>query len=245
MSATLLDEWLAPQWRDPAQARARALYVGPPRFAIADGILRPAKLKVLKELVAALPMELDYPDLNYDAHARRIDQELSAHGLEFFGSAEWHEWLAELVRVNLLNLGHTVIRARRHYPGSRGFWIHTDRDPHRPKRLAALLYLNDHWCEGDGGVLQVWRTRAVTSSEVPCLQYADYIGKELDFLVDASQINIHAGAEEGLERVEAILEANIAPIANRLVVLDFVNDPCYHSVTPSNSLRKGLVQWLY
>lgn len=233
------NEWLSPDFRSGLPAGKGRKYL------VFDGLFREDKLAYLDAIIDKLDMVEDYPDLNYDARACRIDADLDAHGLSFFGSAAWHLWLASLAGVDLCNPGQTVLRARVHPPGARGFWIHTDRDSNRPKRIAALLYLNRHWVPSDGGVLQIWRTSPLPAKTRYFTRYLDYVGKPLDFLEASDDIAIEVGAVQGLEPVRAQLEASISPIRNRLVILNFVEDPCYHSVTPSRNCRKGLVQWLY
>jgi hypothetical protein len=52
-------------------------------------------------------------------------------------------------------------------------------------------------------------------------------------------------AYEGIRPAEMFLIDQVLPEYNRLVVTDFVRDPCYHAITPSNGrIRYGVVQWL-
>lgn len=109
-----------------------------------------------------------------------------------------------------------------------------------------MHYLNPSWTDADGGALQIWDTVPLNDPNAPLIRYADYVGRKLDFLVGARQLNLEVGGINCIETVHASLQDIFVLSYSRLASLNFVNEPCYQPVTPTLAkYRKGIVQWLY
>lgn len=161
-------------------------------------------------------------------------------GSELFFSPLWHQYVAELVHVNLKEETHSGVKLRWHRPYSDGFWIH--RDDHK---IAILAYFNKEWRTFDGGLLQLWRVDEGLIDGTPTFENPE---GRLDFLSQHKRIRTSTPGSGFLEgrRHDLILVDQICPEYNRVVICNFETDPVYHSVTPSNGReRTGFVQWLY
>lgn len=241
-----LRSWLAEPWLDPRPLRDQVLACGSVRYVVVDGLLLPARMDEIRLMHETLALVPDYPDLNYDAHASRLDGRDVGPVMEFLLHPLWHAWVAFVLGVELRNPGRTVIKARRHAPESKGFWVHTDRDDAQPKAAAALLYSNPDWRVEDGGLLQIWDVEPLPADKSDFLRWDDYRGRSLDFLHGAVELDIEVAAVVGLAPMRSRLVDSIAPLDNRLVLLDFQAGESYHSISPlRNRARNGIVQWLY
>ena len=242
----VLRRWLHRSWLDPRPLLEQSLVRPFVRYLVVDDLLLPERLDELQESYASLSVSPDYPDLNYDAEAVRIDRRTDLVGAELFLHPLWHAWVAFALGASLHRPGHSVVRYRRHPPFSRGFWIHTDRDRRQPKAAAAMLYLGRDWHFRDGGLLQLWEVSPLLHADTPLLRWDDYRERRLSFLEGAHTLQIEAAAIEELVPVQARLLEQIVPRRNRLVLLDFQAGPSYHSITPTQErVREGVVQWLY
>ena len=240
----VLRRWLAEPWIDPRALRAQAMVRPFARYVVADDFLRPEQVSALRAAVSGLSYQLDYPDLHYHAEAVRLDAPSNDQGVELFLHPLWHAWVACVLNVTLTDPGRTVIRARRHPRCSRGFWIHTDRDPIHAKAAAALIYLTPDWRLHDGGLLQLWEAESMMSGTP--IYWADYHDRALDFLHHARELDIEVATIDGFSPMRVRLLDRIVPAENRLVLLDFQAGPTYHSITPTRDrVREGIVQWLY
>jgi hypothetical protein len=87
------------------------------------------------------PLPLDIKKL-YDANTIQMEHDPSLYyGAELFFSRYLHDYLADLVGVQLHENYETQVRLRSHEEYSNGFWIHTDIG-HMNRSLVAMGYFN-------------------------------------------------------------------------------------------------------
>jgi hypothetical protein len=171
-------------------------------------------------------------------------------GSELFFDRVWQAYISALVKVPVVCPGATHVMMRRHRPYAHGIWLHTDHNVAAPVTSGVFIYLNQGWTAADGGVLQFWRREehcgTPHESSAP-IRWAGKKGKRLLFLVRRRKLFVEVGnADNRLEAMRFTLADQILPLYNRLVICDFVSDPAYHSVTPTNARpRYDITQRLY
>ncbi len=245
-TSAVLGRWLKEKWLDPRPLRQQAHSRSLVRWAIADDFFREEELDRLIEEHHRLAFLNDDVGLPYHSTAIRADKQPGLVGLDLMLNPIWHEYAAFVVGGSLFKPCHTVVKYRRHPPHARGFWIHTDRDPERPKALAILGYYDRDWTTTDGGLLQLWAMKDAVDVGQHIFRIAEYEGMRLDFLEHEREVDIEAAGEDGFRLIHAQLIDQIVPCYNRVVFLDFQTTPAFHSVSPSGSrARNGFLQWLY
>lgn len=182
--------------------------------------------------------------LPYDASVKWADD--SDYGYQFLASPDWRFYCIDLLGISIVQ-HRTEIKLRKHRPQANGFWIHTDGGNNHNRRAVAMLYFNKDWTSADGGLLQLW---AVDGFNAPGVQPAPAISAadRLSLLESAKRIhggNYGGGCPDG-RPCDLVLIDQIMPIYNRLVLIEFISSPAYHSVTPSHGReRENLIQWFY
>lgn len=246
----ILKKWVTPYYLEPdtiQEIKASSQAKPFAKYACLDNFFNEAILDEYIEQHCHLEFSPDDKGLPYDskwAPARR-----GSLGGELFYHPSWHRLLAEYTDTKLVvGNGETSVKLRAHDPDSKGFWIHTDRTNRKSVVLAALTYLNKDWKESDGAILQLWAEAARTeplSADAVEFRWKDYKDERLDFLNEHRTLTTHLVKQGGVKPAELFLLDQITPEYNRLVVTDFVRDPAYHSITPSNGRsRYAIVQWL-
>ncbi|MEZ5542125.1 MAG: hypothetical protein R3F42_08780 [Pseudomonadota bacterium] len=248
----ILKKWVNPHYLDPAVIeRIRAASRSKPffKFAVLDDFFNEAMLAAYLEQHLQLEFETDDPGLPYDSSWAKAKMDESL-GAELFYHEPWHRLLASYTGTTLeIGAGNTSVKLRKHDPDSKGFWIHTDRTKRKSAvALAALFYLNRQWKEEDGAILQLWaesgRAEPVTEDAVE-YHWKDYKERRLEFLNERYLLTTDLVTYDAIRPAELFLIDQVLPEYNRLVVLDFLRDPAYHSVTPGNGrARYAVVQWL-
>lgn len=244
-ASEVVRSWIRPEWHDPTPLAVQAWARDAVRYVVADDFFEPAKLDALHEHHGRLEYSQDDVGLNYDSTAIRVDKQPDVVGTELLLDPVWHRYAAFVLGASLNAPGRTVVKYRRHPPGSNGFWPHTDRDPEHPKALAVLGYLNRGWKGEDGGLLQLWATEPADDAEL-AVRWDDWENRELDFLERSPELTIEVAAELGVRPMHARVLDQVVPRYNRVVFLDFQTTPSFHSITPTGPRpREGFVQWLY
>lgn len=219
------------------------------KYAVLDNFFNEAILRAYSEQHCSMEFATDDEGLPYDSRWA-IARPGESLGAELFYYEPWHRLLAEFTDTEL-TVGHgaTSVKLRKHDPDSKGFWIHTDRTKRKATvALAALTYLNKDWKESDGAVLQLWAesgSSGTLAAEDVEYRWQNLKDERLEFLNERYSLTTDLVAFEGRRPAELFLIDQILPEYNRLVVTDFVRDPAYHSITPSNGrTRYAIVQWL-
>lgn len=218
------------------------------KYAVLDNFFNNDIFEKYAEDHYKLVFNADDSGLPYDSSWAMAKE--NSLGAELFYHQPWHNLLAEYTDTELvIGSGNTSVKLRSHDSDSKGFWIHTDRTIRKSEvAMAALIYLNKDWKQSDGAVLQMWaeinRASLLNNEDVE-FRWKHYKDKRLDFLSERNTLTTHVVKYDGVETAEVILLDQIMPEYNRLVVTDFVRDPAYHSITPSNGrIRHAIVQWL-
>ena len=77
-------------------------------------------------------------------------------------------------------------------------------------------------------------------------KWDDLKGKQLDVLNEEKIFPADISAMLGIESHQMILLDQIIPTYNRMVLIEFTENPAYHSITPSSGReRYAIVQWYY
>lgn len=242
----VLSAWIRPEWHDPRPLAEHACTREILRWVSADDFFDEAHLDALQEAHRKLELAEDDVGLLYHSHAARVDKRPEVAGTELLLDPLWHRYTAYVLGATLWIPGRTVIKYRRHPPGSRGFWPHTDRDHENPKALAVLGYLNRGWRAEDGGLLQLWEMSEVQPDDPAPYYWDEWDGRALEFLERDQSMIIEAADVLGVRPMRARRLDQIVPRYNRIVFMDFQTTPSFHSITPTGAKpREGFVQWLY
>lgn len=216
------------------------------KYAVLDNFFQP---RMFEQLIASYN-NLSFSEKNdkYTADGKILPYDSSVvfanknhFGAELFFDPEWHRYCGFLAGIDFPAQVSTEIKLRYHKPHSNGFWIHTD-SPTRD--MVIIAYFNKNWTVDDGGLLQLWKVEDPIHSDA----YAVESPKDrLNFLKDSKCIRTKTpggGFQDGRLH-DLILIDQILPIYNRVFICNFLNNPAYHSITPSKTkARMGFVQWL-
>lgn len=216
-------------------------------YASLDNFFNEKMLDNYSEQHKKLQFLPDDPNLPYDSHAVYAE-EGKIEGSELFYSKAWHMLLAEYTGTTLKHAGEkTGIKQRLHSGDSKGFWIHTDRTERKDAAMAALIYLNKNWKEEDGSMLQMWaEIEHPDPIETVDYSWEEFGDQRLDYLDERYSLTTDLVTKNGLKPAEVFLIDQILPEYNRIVLVDFLRDPAYHSITPSNGRQRlAIVQWLF
>lgn len=248
----VLKRWVNPYYLRPATIAAikEASRAKPYcKYAVLDNFFNEAVLDEYSEQHRNMEFSVDDEGLPYDSNWAIARRGVSL-GAELFYYEPWHRLLAEYTDTELaIGHGATSVKLRKHDPDSKGFWIHTDRTKRKSTVVvAALIYLNKGWEESDGAVLQLWaesgNSSALTPEDVE-YRWQELKDERLEFLNERYSLTTDLVTFDGIRPAELFLIDQVLPEYNRLVVTDFVRDPAYHSITPSNGrARYAIVQWL-
>jgi hypothetical protein len=243
----ILAGWLSPNHLDPRPLRAAAAVRTLCSWAVADDFFRLDRIAELAAAHSSLDFEDDDVGLNYHSTAVRTDKLADAPAAELLNSMSWRRYVSFVVGAPAAH-DRTVVKFRRHPPRARGFWPHTDQDTADRKVAAVLAYLNPGWRAEDGGLLQLWHAVGPLdqAAEARALRWNDYKCRPLDFLATSTNLEIELVAEDGGRLTQIRLLDQIVPAFNRVVFLDFLRSPAFHSVTVSGDRpRDGFLQWLF
>lgn len=245
----ILKKWVNPYYLRPEtissireSSRARPFF----SYASLDNFFCEDVLDEYIEHHKQLDFHADDPGLPYDSSVVFAEKDKSI-GSDLFYHKAWHDLMMEYIDTQPGSDGRTAIKLRAHAGDSKGFWIHTDRTAKKPALMAALIYLNKGWREEDGAVLQFW-VETSGHEHIESVEYSieDYGNERLDYLNERYILTTDLVAYNGRKPSELILIDQILPEYNRLVLTDFLRDPAYHSITPSNGrTRYAIVQWLF
>jgi Rps23 Pro-64 3,4-dihydroxylase Tpa1-like proline 4-hydroxylase len=181
----------------------------------------------------------------YDANSVHAEKNPDQYfGSDFMFSTDFHDYISNIVGIKLDDEYGTQVRLRSHKPDANGFWIHTDKYGNgTPKYMVALAYFNKDWKALDGGLLQLWRLEET--------DYPDSIkvnpNSSLELLNNVRIRAEHVGGNlpDNKESADMVMIDQIVPSYNRLVLINFQDNPAYHSVSPSHGkTRQGFVLWL-
>ena len=246
----ILKRWVNPYYLKPSTIDAiRESSLSRPHFSYAalDNFFNEDVLDEYIEHHRKLEFYPDDPDLPYDSTVVYAEKG-KTFGSELFYHKLWHTLLAEYTGTPLKSAGEiTGIKQRLHEGDSKGFWIHTDRTERKDAAMAALIYLNKNWKEEDGSLLQLW-AQINHDKEIGKVEYSwqEYGEQRLDFLNERYSLTTDLVTSEGLKPAELFLIDQVTPEYNRIVLVDFLRDPAYHSITPGNGRERfAIVQWLF
>lgn len=251
-TSPLLRKWVNPRYLDPtAVADIHAVLRSRPnaRYAILDDFFDRALFAELCRRHKRLRFKAT--DLRAPFDSQLVAGLPGVHfGSELFFDRAWQGYVSALVEVPLKYPGATHVMMRRHRPHAHGLWLHTDHNVAAPVSSGLFIYLNQDWTAADGGILQFWRREepggTAHGSPAP-IRWAGKKGQRLAFLTRRRTLRIEVGnADNRLEAMQFTLIDQILPLYNRVVICDFVSDPAYHSVTPTNARpRYDITQRLY
>lgn len=246
----ILKKWVNPYYLMPnviEMIRQSSLTKPHFSYAVLDNFFNMDVFDEYIEQHTKLKFRADDPNLPYDSYAVYGEKGKSI-GSELFYHIPWQLLLAEYTGTTLELSGEkTGIKLRAHTGDSKGFWIHTDRTARKNAAMAVLIYLNKGWKESDGGLLQLW-ARIEHSKPIDSVEYSweEYGEQRLEFLNERYSLTTDLVTSDGLQAAELFLIDQISPEYNRIVLADFIRDPGYHSITPSNGReRYAVVQWLF
>lgn len=248
-SDSILKKWIQPRYLDPETIRTiRESSLAKPymKYAVLDDFFNTDILSEYVEHHKRLDFQSDDYGRAYDSSVVFAEKD-KQFGSELFYHIPWHQLAAKYVGTELRDTsGKTIIKLRRHDPYAKGFWIHTDTAQTNPSSMVMLMFLNRGWTAQDGSLHQLWihldEGQEIEDVEYPLETHKD---KRLDFLDERYSLTTELAGTTLLPG-KALLIDQIIPSYNRVVFCDFVQDPAYHSVTPSNEkTRYAVVQWLY
>ncbi len=246
----VLKKWVNPYYlKDNVIDAIRESSVSKPHFtyAVLDNFFNEDVLDDYFEVHRSLDFQADDPGLPYDSHVV-FGEKGKITGSELFYHKPWHMLLAAYTGTALKYAGEeTSVKLRAHAGNSKGFWIHTDRTKNKNAAMAALIYLNRNWKEDEGCMLQLW-ARIEHDKKFDSVDYSwkEYGEQRLEYLNERYCLTTDLVTVNGLEPAELFLIDQITPEYNRIVLTDFVRDPSYHAITPSNGrVRYAIVQWLF
>ncbi len=245
----VLKKWVNPYYlrpdvieaiRESSQAKPHCTY------AALDNFFNEDVLDAYFEKHRQLAFYPDDPNLPYDSSVVYAEKGKS-EGSELFFHEPWHQLLAAYIGTPLSQPGLTGVKQRAHSGDSKGFWIHTDRTERKNAAMAALIYLNKNWKEEEGHLLQLWAH--IEHAEPPekiDYPWDEYGEQRLDFLNERYALTTDLVTSDGLKPGEVFLIDQVTPEYNRLLLVDFIRDPAYHSITPGNGRERfAIVQWLF
>jgi hypothetical protein len=246
----ILQKWINPDYLKPDTiSRIKESSKAKPfcKYAVLDNFFNEALLDEYIEYHQQLTFKADDENLPYDSTWAAATND-GTIGSELFFHIPWHNLLAEYTDTKLvIGNGMTSVKLRAHEPDSKGFWVHTDRTNRKHVVMAALIYLNKNW-KKEGSLLQLWSDitppEPIENTDVD-FRWKFYKDQRLDFLTEHQMLTTHLVTPNGIKPGKVFLLDQITPEYNRLVLTDFIRDPAYHSITPSNGrMRYAIVQWL-
>lgn len=249
----VLDKWINPIYlqhdvveriRTDVAAKPGAKYVALDNFflepKIEELIAQHKTLEFSEELDRRAPKTGEW--LPYDGAL--VYAKPNQHvGSDLFFDEEWHRYLAHLTHCNIDFPTQTDVKLRWHQKDAHGFWIHTDVGF---RSMVAICYFNKGWRVEDGGLLQLWRK---DEARAPGVLEVDRPNGRMDFLATNKRVRTSTpggGWKDGSRGAcDLVLVDQIVPVYNRIFINNYMEDPAYHSVTPSNGReRTSFVQWL-